>query len=293
MAGSHAICSKRLTTGAALQRELEADGMSQTDLLDLGGQVALVTGAGQGAGRGIALEMARHNVGGVAVNDYVAEKAEAVAAEIRALGVPALAVAFDVGDLAAIRRADQAVKDALGPTTILVNNAGNAGPGARIGFDKPFWEEDPAGWDRFLRTNLFGVLNTCHVFIPNMVAQRRGRIVTIVSDAGRVGEPRLAVYAAAKAGAAGFVRSIAKEVGRFDVTCNAISLSSLVPPMPEAELEAFLASDHAKSQLSRYIIRRYGTPEDVAGLTVFLCSQAASWITGQTYPLNGGYSLAS
>jgi 3-oxoacyl-[acyl-carrier protein] reductase len=110
-----------------------------------------------------------------------------------------------------------------------------------------------------------------------------------VSDSGRTGEPRLAVYAAAKAGANGFVRSIAKEVGRFGVTCNAVSLSSLMPDMPEEKLAEVMASDHAKKQLSNYIVRRYGSSADVAALVTFLCSDAASWITGQTYPLNGGY----
>ncbi len=265
--------------------------VSDTDLLDVRGQVVLVTGGGQGAGRSIALELARHGAGGIAVNDFVAQRAEAVAAEVRASGVPALAVPFDVGDLEAIRGAEREVSRQLGAATILVNNAGNAGPQAQITLAKLFWEEDPGTWDKFLRTNLYGVLNCCHTFIPNMVAAQRGRIVTIVSDAGRVGEPRLAVYAAAKAGAAGFVRSIAKEVGRWGITCNAISLSTLVPPMEEAELARFMLSDAAKAQLSRYVIRRYGKPEDVAALTAFLCSEAASWITGQTYPLNGGYSF--
>jgi 3-oxoacyl-[acyl-carrier protein] reductase len=261
------------------------------DLLDLGGQVALVTGAGQGAGRGIALELARHN-GGVAVNDFVAERAEAVAEEIRAMGGKAVATPFDVGDLDAIRAAVAKARDALGPVTLLVNNAGMAGPTEQMRLGSPFWEEDPGEWDKYLRTNLYGVFNCCHATIPAMVEAKRGRIVTIVSDSGRVGEPRQAVYSAAKAGAAGFVRSIAKEVGRYGITCNAIALSSLMPPMPEEQLAAFMATDQAKAQMSRYTIRRYGKAEDVAALTTFLCSDAASWITGQTYPLNGGYSVA-
>jgi NAD(P)-dependent dehydrogenase (short-subunit alcohol dehydrogenase family) len=261
------------------------------DLLDLGGQVALVTGAGQGAGRGIAMMMARHGAGGVAVNDFVAERAEAVAEEIRAAGGKALAVPFDVGDLEAVRGAVAAATEQLGPVTILVNNAGMAGPNAQIGHAKTFWEEDPSEWDKFLRTNQTGVFNCCHAALPGMVAAKRGRIVTIVSDAGRIGEPRLAVYSAAKAGAAGFVRALAKETGRYNITCNAISLSTLLPPLEAEALDAFLTSDHAKGALSKYIVRRFGTPDDVAGLTLFLCSESGSWITGQTYPLNGGYTV--
>jgi 3-oxoacyl-[acyl-carrier protein] reductase len=261
-------------------------------LLDLGGQAAFVTGAGQGAGRGIALALAQHNAGGVTVNDYVMERAEAVAAEIEALGFKAVPVQADVGDYASVKAAHDRATEALGPITLLVNNAGNAGPNAQMGHSPMFWQTDPAEWDRYFRTNLHGVMNCCHVALPAMVEQKKGRIVTVVSDAGRIGEARLAAYAAAKAGAAGFVRSIAKEAGRYGITSNAISLSTLEPPMTPEQLEQFMASEQSKAQLSRYTIRRYGKPDDVAAMALFLCSDAASWITGQTYPVNGGYSFA-
>jgi 3-oxoacyl-[acyl-carrier protein] reductase len=266
--------------------------MIGNDLLDLGGQAALVTGAGQGAGRAIALALAQHGAGGVAVNDFVLERAAAVAAEIEAMGVQAVPVQADVGDHASVGAAFEKARAALGPITLLVNNAGNAGPNATMGHSPLFWETSPSEWDCFFRTNLQGVMNCCHLALPEMVAQKRGRIVTIVSDSGRVGEARLAAYAAAKAGAAGFVRSIAKEAGRFGITCNAISLSTLEPMMSEEQLAQFVASERSKAQLSHYTIRRFGKPDDVAGMVLFLCSDAASWITGQTYPVNGGYSFA-
>lgn len=261
------------------------------DPLDLGGQVAFVSGAGQGAGRAIALALARHGAGGVAVNDFVGERAHAVADEIRALGVPAVAVPADVGDLASVRAA-MAQAATLGPVTILVNNAGNAGPDHVMRPTPLFWETDPADWDRYFRTNLQGVMNCCHAALPGMVAQARGRIVTIVSDAGRVGEARLSVYAAAKAGAAGFMRSIAREAGRSGITVNCISLSTLEPALAEPAKSRFLASEQAAALIGRYAIRRFGQPDDVAGMALFLCSDAAGWITGQTYPVNGGYSFA-
>ncbi|WP_428312776.1 SDR family NAD(P)-dependent oxidoreductase [Hydrocarboniphaga sp.] len=266
--------------------------MAQVGLLDLAGQAALVTGAGQGAGRGIAMLLAQHNAGGVAVNDFVMARAEAVAAEIQALGVRAVPVQADVGDHAAVAAAFAKARAVLGPITLLVNNAGNAGPEATMGLSPFFWETAPEDWDRYFRTNLQGVMNCCHVALPEMVAQQRGRIVTIVSDSGRVGEARLAAYAAAKAAAAGFVRSIAKETGRFGITCNAISLSTLEPPMDDEQLARFIASDRSRAQLASYTIRRFGKPADVAAMSLFLCSDAASWITGQTYPVNGGYSFA-
>ncbi|CAN7419905.1 SDR family NAD(P)-dependent oxidoreductase [Phenylobacterium sp. LjRoot225] len=263
------------------------------DPLDLGGQVALVTGAGQSVGREIALMLARHNAGGVAVNDFVPERAAAVAAEIEAMGVPAIPVVFDVGDLAAVRAGVATATEKLGPVTLLVNNAGNAGPNAQIGLSPEFWETDPSEWDRYFRTNTFGVMNCCHATIPGMIQAGGGRIVTIVSDAGRVGEARLAAYSAAKAAAGGFVRAIAKEAGRYGITSNAIALSAILPPMEDkAKEQAFLESDGAKRQVSRYVIRRFGRPDDVAGAALFLCSDAAGFITGQTYPVNGGYSFA-
>lgn len=261
------------------------------DPMDLSGQIAFVTGAGQGAGRAIALTLARHNAGGIAVNDAVQERAAAVAAEIEAMGVPARAVAADVGDHAAAHAAIANAAD-LGPVTILVNNAGNAGPNATMGLSPLFWETEPSDWDRYFRTNLRGVMNCCHAALPGMVAVGKGRIVTIVSDAGRVGEARMAAYAAAKAGAAGFVRAIAREAGRFGITANAISLSTLEPPLDDAAKAQFLASDRAQAHVSRYVIRRFGKPDDVAHMALFLCSGAAAWITGQTYPVNGGYSFA-
>ncbi|MCB2077927.1 MAG: SDR family oxidoreductase [Novosphingobium sp.] len=262
------------------------------DVLDLDGQVALVTGAGKGAGRAIAIELAKHNAGGIAVNDFVAERAEEVVAEIRALGVPAVAVPFDVCDLEAVRAAFAKAAEELGAVTVLVNNAGMAGPNETLRPTKSFWEEDPTEWNKYVDTNLFGVFNCCHVAIPAMIEAKRGRIVNIVSDSGRVGEPRQAVYSAAKAGAAGFTRSLAKETGKFGVTCNAIALSSIQTMMTDEQFEAFQQTDGYKAQIRLYPMRRWGQPDDVAALAAFLCSERASWVTGQTYPLNGGYSFA-
>lgn len=262
------------------------------DPLDLKGQIAFVTGAGQGAGRAIALALAHHNAGGIAVNDFVKERAQAVVAEIEALGVRAIAAPADVGDHQSVTEAMSKVKAELGTITLLVNNAGNAGPSTQMQFSPPFWESSPDEWQRFFHTNLQGVMNCCHVALPDMVAQQQGRIVTIISDAGRVGESRLVAYSAAKAGAAGFMRSIAKETGRYGITANNISLSTLEPPLSEEDREAFMANERVKAQLSRYALRRFGKPDDVASMALFLCSDAAGWITGQTYPVNGGYSFS-
>ncbi|BFM07796.1 SDR family NAD(P)-dependent oxidoreductase [Halioxenophilus aromaticivorans] len=262
------------------------------DPLDLAGQIAFVTGAGQGAGREIALTLAKHNAGGIAVNDFVKQRAQAVAEEIKALGVPAVAAAADVSDTDALDTAITHAEQQLGTFSILVNNAGNAGPTDAMNSSPLFWDSPRDDWEKYFKTNLFGVMNCCHRILPGMTKAGGGRVVTIVSDAGRIGESRLTTYGAAKAGAAGFMRGLAKEAGRFGVTCNSISLSTLEPPLPEAQLQEYLASERAQKHVSRYVVRRFGKPSDVAMMTLFLCSDAASWITGQTYPVNGGYTFA-
>jgi NAD(P)-dependent dehydrogenase (short-subunit alcohol dehydrogenase family) len=262
------------------------------DTLDIDGQVALVTGAGKGVGRGIALELAKHNAGGIAVNDFDPGRANEVVEEIRAMGVKAMPAVFDVTDRAAVAGVYEQVAAELGAPTILVNNAGNAGPDGTFDLGPPFWDEDPAIWNKYIGTNFFGVLNCCHVALPYMVKAGRGRVVTIVSDSGRVGEPRLAVYAAAKAGAAGFMRSLAKDAGRYGVTCNSVALGSIQTMQTPEQHEAYKQTEQYKKAVSQYIIRRYGQPDDVSGMVAFLCSERAAWITGQTYPVNGGYSAS-
>ena len=257
--------------------------------IDLGGKRALVTGAGQNVGRGIARWMADAGCD-VLVNDLVTERAESVAAEIVADGGRATAAPFDVTDYDAVRGGF----DAHGAVDILVNNAGNAGSPSLMGsFDlATFVDTDPDSWDRYVRINYYGVLNCVHVALPAMIDAGWGRIITIISDAGRAGDQRTAVYAGAKAAAAGFMRSIAREVGRHAITANCISLGSMEnrpadAPEPTAEQRAAM-----DQMLKPYIVRRRGTPEDIAAMVCFLASDLSSWVTGQTYPVNGGYTLS-
>ncbi len=252
--------------------------------IDLSGQRALVTGAGQGIGRGIARTLAAAGAE-VVVNDLVEERAAAVVAEIEAEGGRGATATFDVTDW-------DAVADAvalMGPIDVLVNNAGNAGKAATHGFEdmKPFAEEDPASWDGFVRVNLFGVMYVTRAVLPGMIERESGRVITIVSDTARVGEPFMAAYSAAKAGATGLIRSVAREVGRYGITANCIALGTMNPYEASAEEEA-----QYDWLVKRYAIRRRGLPSDIANLTVFLASDLAPWITGQTIPVNGGYSVA-
>jgi 3-oxoacyl-[acyl-carrier protein] reductase len=251
-----------------------------TFTIDLDGRRALVTGAGQGIGRATARSLADAGAS-VVVNDVVAARADAVATEIRGGGGRADAAVFDVTDRHAVR----AAIEALDRVDILVNNAGNAGT---EGFNAlvPFADTDPDTWDRFLRVNLYGVMYCTHAALPSMIAGGGGRVVTIVSDAGRFGDAHLAPYAAAKAGAAGFCRSVAREVGRHGITVNCVSLGTVRTPATTADAAS---ADRVPSQ---YIIRRHGEPTDVAAMVTYLASPLASWITGQTFPVNGGYTLS-
>lgn len=259
------------------------------NILDLRGHTALVTGAGQGIGRQVALHFAANGAHGVIVNDFVRERAEAVASEVEAFGCRALPLHGDVSDFEAVQRLVHDAEKRIGPIHILVNNAGNAGPKSSLGDLQPFWESDPAEWQRWFATNLYGVLNMCRAVLPGMMKERWGRIITIVSDAGRVGEPHLAVYSAAKAGAAGFMRALAKAVGRYNVTANCVSLGGINTP----GVKDLVPDEEAANRILRhYVIRRLGEPSDAANMVLFLASDAASWITGQTYPVNGGYSFA-
>ena len=259
------------------------------DPCDLTGRVVLVTGAGQGVGRAIAHRCAELGAT-VVVNDFYRDRANRVAAELAGQGHPASAAGGDVTDFEAVRAMVAGITDQVGGVDVLVNNAGNAGASeGSLFIAPPFWETGPQDWDRWLGVNLFGVLNVTRAVLPRMVAQGWGRVVSIISDAGRVGEASLVVYGGAKAGAAGFSRGLARAVGRHGVTVNCVALGSM-----NTDSVAEVTSDPAllKKVLAGYPIRRLGEPADAANMVGFLASDAASWITGQTYPVNGGYSFA-
>jgi len=262
-----------------------------SDILDLGGRVALVTGGGQGVGRQIALHLGAHNAGAVVVNDYVLERAEAVAEEVRAAGGKAIALQADVSDNASVKAMVAKAQADLGPIGVLVNNAGNAGANPSAELRKPFWESGPEVWNSYIGVNLYGVMNCTAAVIPGMIErQAPGRIVTIISDAGRWGDAGLEPYAAAKAGAAGFMRSVARTLGRYQITANSVAIALTATPAVERTLQG--DPERLKRQMEKYIIRRPGRPDDVANMVLFLASDASSWITGQVYPVNGGFTLA-
>jgi 3-oxoacyl-[acyl-carrier protein] reductase len=261
-----------------------------SEILDVTGQIALVTGAGQNVGRQIAVHLADHGAK-VIVNDYFGDRAEAVAAEIREAGGAAIGVQGDVTKLDSVKAMVARGKAEFGGgVDILVNNAGNGGAEPTKDARKPFWETEPEDWNTFLNVNLYGVLNCCAAVIPGMIDKNDGVIVTVISDAGRVGEARMEVYSAAKAGAAGLTRALARNLGRNNIRVNNVAIAAMNTPLIAARHEA--DPERAKRGMEKYIIRRLGEPSDVANMVLFLSSQASAWITGQTYPVNGGYSVA-
>ena len=247
----------------------------------LAGKVAVITGGGGGIGGATSRRFVEEGAK-VAVLDKNAAAAQTIADELTDAGGQSLALGIDVTDLEGLKQGLLEIEKVLGGVDILVNNAG-------WDLFRPFLKTDPEFWRKIIDINLIGALNMHHVVLPGMVERSYGRVVSVSSDAGRVGEPHLAVYSGAKAGAAGFMRAIAKAGGRFGITANCVALGGTRTPavadlIPDAETE--------KRALSQYVIRRLGEPEDPAGMILFLCSDAASWITGQTYPVNGGYSFA-
>jgi len=241
-------------------------------MFDLNGKTALVTGAGQNVGAGVASTLASQGAH-VFVNDIVADRAGEVTDTIATAGHSAEALPFDVTDGEAVR---EAISDR--PIDILVNNAGNGG--AEDMQVKPFAQTEPADWIGPLAVNLGGVLNCTHAVLPGMIERGWGRVIGVVSGAGTVGvNIGVAAYSAGKGGAAGLLRSVALEVAQTGVTVNSIALG----------LMSNTAGGDITEQLARAIpTRRLGTPEDVAALCAYLASEEASWMTGQTIPLAGG-----
>ena len=248
----------------------------------IAGRTALITGGGGGVGRAIAIQMARAGAN-IWVNDLFADRAEQVCAEIAAEQGSASPVVADVCDPEQVER----LVAETGPVDILVNNAGIPPEGFTI---KSFAESGPEDWDPLLRLNLAAVLYVTRAYLPFMIDQQWGRVLTIVSDAGRKGERKQVVYGAAKAAAMGFSRGLAAEVGRDGVTVNCIALGTMNHGQLSAAIER---QPELEAKLARnYPAGRIGRVDDSAPLAVLLCSDAAEWITGQVYPVDGGYAPA-
>jgi 2-hydroxycyclohexanecarboxyl-CoA dehydrogenase len=248
----------------------------------LTGKVAIVTGAAQGIGRAIAIRLANEGAK-VALADIQLDSAEDAAAEIRRGGAAAIAVALDVTRLdQAIAAADR-VESELGPIDILVNNAG---------WDvvQPFLESTPDLWDKVIAINFRGMLNCCKAVAPRMQSRGTGKIVSISSDAARVGSSGEAVYAGCKAAIIGFSKTLARELA-----ANHINVNVVCPGPTDTALlrNAMAGREKVLESMARGIpFRRLGQPEDLAGAVAFFASSDSDFVTGQVLSVSGGLTMA-
>lgn len=242
----------------------------------LEGRKALVTGGASGIGAAIALRLAAEGAE-VWIGDVDVEGAERIAAE-----AGGHAVELDVTDLDS---AHAAVAAAGGTLDVLVNNAGTD----EFGF---FPQTTPEQWAKVLAVNLNGVLNCTAAALPGMQAAKYGRIVTISSEAGRVGSKGSAVYSAAKAGVVGFTKVIARENGRYGITANAIAPGPIETPLlMGAAALGEMGEKLIENMKSQTQLRRLGQPEEVAAAVAFLASDDATYVTGETLGVSGGLGM--
>jgi len=241
----------------------------------LANQIAVVTGAGRGIGRAIALKFAAEGADVVCVS-RTQENSDKVAAEIRALGRKAWAHAVDVADSAAVNAAAEKILADCGKVDILVNNAG-------VTRDTLLMRMSDADWDAVLNTNLKGAFLATKAFSRAMIKARAGRIINVSSVIGLIGNAGQSNYAASKAGLIGFTKSVARELASRGITANA-----LAPGFIETDMTAELKDDLRAGVLSQIPLGSFGQPDDIANAALFLASPAARYITGQILAVDGG-----
>ncbi|GIW10509.1 MAG: beta-ketoacyl-ACP reductase [Dehalococcoidia bacterium] len=248
-------------------------------MVRVGGRVALVTGAGKGIGEAIARRLAEEGAD-VAVNDLDAGLAEQSAELVRSLGRRSCVLVGDVSDFATVQQlVEQAISD-LGRIDILVNNAG-------IFIDKSIFRMEPADFEKVLRVNLFGAWNFIKCVVPGMRERRYGKIVNISSRA-MLGNPGQSNYSASKAGLVGMTRALALELGKFNINVNAVAPGAVM-----TDLLRQTSEENIQRMLANTPLGRLGEPVDIANAVLFLASDEASYITGQTLIVCGGRSLGA
>jgi 3-oxoacyl-[acyl-carrier protein] reductase len=246
-------------------------------MFDLTGKVALVTGASGGIGGHIA--KALHGQGAtVVLSGTRADVLEALKSE---LGSRAHVVVCNLADPASVEALPKAAEAAAGPIDILVNNAG-------ITRDNLFMRMKDEEWDQVIAVNLTAAFRLSRAVVRGMMKKRWGRIISITSVVGAIGNPGQANYAAAKAGLTGMTKSLAAEVASRNITVNCVAPGFVVTPMTEA-----LTDDQKKGLLARVPMGRIGAPEEIAAAVVYLASNEAGYVTGQTLHANGGMAMIS
>jgi 3-oxoacyl-[acyl-carrier protein] reductase len=241
----------------------------------LANQIAVVTGAGRGIGRAVALKLAAEGADVVCVS-RTAENSEKVAGEVRALGRKAWAHALDVSDAAAVSAAGEKILAEAGRVDILVNNAGVTRDGLLMRMSE-------ADWDTVLDTNMKGAFLMTKAFSRAFLKQRSGRIINITSVIGLIGNAGQCNYAASKAALIGFTQSVARELASRGVTANAVA-----PGFVETDMTGGLKDEARNDVLKQIPLNRFGQPDDIADAVLFLAGPAARYITGQVLAVDGG-----
>lgn len=250
----------------------------------LGGKAAIVTGSGSGIGKAIAERLAAEGCV-VGIFDLNEASAHAAAGAIAASQGRAHAHVVDITDLGAVTRSVAEFEKQAGGVEILVNNAG---------WDKamPFLSSTPELWKKLIDINLNGPLNMHYAVLPGMVQRKRGRVVSIASDAGRVGSSGEAVYSACKGGVIAFTKTLARELARSNIQLNTVCPGPTDTPLLRSFAEEGDAGNKLIEGLTRAIpMRRLGQPADYPGIVAFLASDDAAFITGQTISVSGGLTM--
>jgi len=242
----------------------------------LGGKTVIITGGASGLGRESAHYMVREGAR-IVIADLNQENIDKVLAELREMGGEAEGIAMDVRDYEDNQRMAALALEKFGTIDVLVAGAG-------VGAGKFFMEMQPQDWEPMIDINIRGVMNSCRAAVPAMIEQGSGSIVNIASEAGKVGEKRMTVYAATKAAVMGFSKALATELGRNGIRVNAVCPGVTMTPMTSR----YTPEQIAKSE-KFYPMGRLGQPEDIASMITFLASDQTSWVTGQAISVNGGF----
>lgn len=251
----------------------------------LKGKTAIVTGGAQGIGRAIALRLARDGAN-VGILDINKDQASKTAEEIKKLGVGATAIECNVTDYPKVKEAVDKVHKEYGSIDILINNAG-------IDESRPFVDTDEALWDRILNVNYRSFLIVSHVCIPYMIEQKSGNIVSMGSDAGRIGAAGEVLYCGTKAAIMASSKALARELIRYNIRVNAVSPGPVHTDLWD-QLHPGEKGQKVTEAVTRVIpMRRLGTPEDVADVVAFFVGDDSRYLTGQVLSIDGGLTMIS
>ncbi len=260
--------------------------------LELDGKTVIVTGGGSNIGRAIVLAFAKERAN-VVIADIDEVQGQKVAKEANAIGGKIIVIKTDVTDVDSVTIMVRKTLEQFGRIDVLVNNAG-------WGMDRLFIEKPRAEWEKEVNINFWGVINCTRAVLDHMIERKYGKIISIGSDAGRMGEYREAVYAGCKGGVIAMSKALARELGRYGINVNVVCPGMTLPESAEhtgelsmwkGPMGQFLTPEVQEKAAKAYPLRRLGKPADVANLVVFLASDVASFITGQTISVSGGYTM--